>query len=52
MARKSKLKRKRYNDTIIELHIEYDKHTYRKSLKASKPAFEVEEKTGITMIFR
>jgi len=42
----------RYNDTIIELHIEYDKHTYRKSLKASKLAYEVEEKTGITMIFR
>lgn len=41
-----------YNDTIIELHIDYDKHTYRKSLKASKLAFEVEEKTGITMIFR
>lgn len=41
-----------YNDTIIELHIEYDKHTYRKSLKASKLAYEVEEKTGITMIFR
>lgn len=41
-----------YNDTIVELHIEYDKHTYRKSLKASKLAFEVEEKTGITMIFR
>jgi hypothetical protein len=41
-----------YNDTIIELHIDYDKHTYRKSLKASKLAYEVEEKTGITMIFR
>jgi hypothetical protein len=41
-----------YNDTIIELHIEYDKHTYKKSLKASKLAFEVEEKTGVTMIFR
>lgn len=24
----------RYNDTIMELHIDYDKHTYR---KASKP---------------
>jgi hypothetical protein len=42
----------RYNDTIMELHIEYDKRTYRKSLKASKLAVEVEEKTGITMIFR
>ncbi len=41
-----------YSDTIIELHIEYDKRTYRKSLKASKLAVEVEEKTGITMIFR
>jgi hypothetical protein len=41
-----------YNDTIIELHIEYDKHTYKKSLKASRLAFEVEEKTGVTMIFR
>ncbi|MGH7454535.1 MAG: hypothetical protein ACRENG_24490 [bacterium] len=41
-----------YNDKIIELHIEYDKRTYRKSLKASKLAFDVEEKTGITMIFR
>jgi len=42
----------RYNDTIIELHIEYDKHTYRKSLKASQLAAEVEDKTGVIMIFR
>jgi hypothetical protein len=41
-----------YNDTIIELHIEYDKHTYRKSLKASTLAAEVEDETGVTMIFR
>jgi len=42
----------RYNDTIIELHIEYDKRTYRKSLKASQLAAEVEDKTGVIMIFR
>lgn len=42
----------RYNDTIMELHIEYDTRTYRKSLKASRLAYEVEEKTGVTMIFR
>jgi len=41
-----------YNDTIIELHIEYDKHTYRKSLKASTLATEVEDKTDVIMIFR
>ncbi len=41
-----------YNDTIIELHLEYDKRTYRKIMKASKLAGEVEDKTGITIIFR
>jgi len=41
-----------YNDTIIELHIEYDKHTYRKSLKASTLATAVEDETGVTIIFR
>lgn len=41
-----------YNDTIIDLHIEYDKRTYRKSLKASKLAWEVGEKTDVTIVFR
>jgi hypothetical protein len=41
-----------YNDTIIELHLEYDKRTYRKIIKASKVATEVEDETGVTIIFR
>jgi hypothetical protein len=41
-----------YNDSIIELHLEYDKRTYRKSLKASKLAVEVADETGVTIIFR
>ncbi len=41
-----------YNDTIIELHLEYGTRTYRKAMKASKLAGEVEDKTGITIIFR
>ncbi len=41
-----------YNDTIIELHLEYDKRTYRRSLQASKLAVEVAEETGIMIIFR
>jgi hypothetical protein len=41
-----------FNDTIIELHLEYDKRTYRKSLKASKLAVEVEDETGVTIILR
>ena len=40
-----------YNDTIIDLHIEYDKRTYRKSLKASKLACEVGEKTDVSNVF-
>lgn len=39
-------------DTIIELHLEYDKWTYRKSLKASTLAAEVEDKTGVIIVFR
>jgi hypothetical protein len=39
-------------DTIIELHLEYDKRTYRKSLKASTLASEVEDKTGVIIVFR
>ena len=41
-----------YNDRIIELHLEYDKRTYRKSLAASKVAVEVADETGITVILR
>jgi hypothetical protein len=41
-----------YNDRIIELHLEDDKFSYRRSLRASKLAFEVAEETGITIIFR
>lgn len=41
-----------YNDTIIELHLNEDKFSYRRSLRASKLAFEVAEETGITIIFR
>lgn len=41
-----------YNDTIIELHLEYDKRTYRKIMKASKVAVDVEDETGITIILR
>jgi hypothetical protein len=41
-----------YNDRIIELHLEYDKRTYRKSLAASKLAVEVADETGITVILR
>ena len=38
--------------TIIELHLEYDKRTYRKSLKASTLATEVEDETGVIIVFR
>jgi hypothetical protein len=41
-----------YNERIIELHLEYDKRTYRKSLVASKLAVEVADETGITVILR
>ncbi|MDZ7359178.1 MAG: hypothetical protein ONB46_00415 [candidate division KSB1 bacterium] len=41
-----------YNDTIIELHLDYDRRTYRKIIKASKVATEVEDETGVTIIFR
>ncbi len=41
-----------YNDTIIEMHLEDDKFTYSRSLKASRLAFEVAEETGVTIIFR
>jgi hypothetical protein len=37
---------------IIELRLESDKRTYRNSIKASQLAAEVEEKTGVIMIFR
>lgn len=37
---------------IIELHLESDKRTYRNSIKASKLATEVEDETGVTIIFR
>jgi hypothetical protein len=39
-------------DTIIELHLEYDKWSYRKSLKASTLATEVEDETGVIIVFR
>jgi hypothetical protein len=41
---------KAYSEDIIELHIEYDKYTYRNGLKASTVATEVEEETGVTII--
>lgn len=41
-----------YNDTIIEMHVDYDQRTYRKGLKASKLAVEVKEETGVLIIFR
>ena len=37
---------------IIVLHLESDKRTYRNSIKASKLATEVEDETGVTIIFR
>lgn len=41
---------KAYSEDIIELHIEYDKHTYKNGLKASTVATDVEEETGVTII--
>jgi len=43
----------RYNDTIIEVGLEPQKKwTYRKSIRASKVATEVEDLTGITIVLR
>jgi plasmid replication initiation protein len=39
-----------YSDDIIELHLEYDKHTYKNGLKASTIATEVEAETDVTII--
>jgi anthranilate/para-aminobenzoate synthase component I len=41
-----------YSDTIIDLHLEYDKRTYRKSVKAAKLAIEAGEETGVMIILR
>ncbi|MCI0697644.1 hypothetical protein L0337_37265 [candidate division KSB1 bacterium] len=41
---------KAYSEDIVELHLEYDKHTYRNGLKAATVATEVEEETGVTII--
>ncbi|MGH7452069.1 MAG: hypothetical protein ACRENG_12030 [bacterium] len=41
---------KAYSEDIIELHIEFDKYTYRNGLKAATVATEVEEETGVTII--
>jgi hypothetical protein len=42
-----------YNETIIEIGLEPQKKwTYRKSLRASKVATEVEDETGITIVLR
>jgi len=39
-------------DDFIELHIEHDKRTYRKSLKAAQLAIAAGEETGIMIILR
>jgi len=39
-------------DDFIELHLEHDKRTYRKSLKAAKLAIEAGEETGVLIILR
>lgn len=39
-----------YSDDIIELHIEFDKYTYKTGLKASTIATEVEAETDVTII--
>ena len=41
-----------FKDSIIELHLEYDKRTYRKSIKAAKLAIEAGEETGVIIILR
>jgi len=41
-----------FKDSIIELHLEYDKRTYRKSLKAAKLAIAAGEETGVMIILR
>jgi hypothetical protein len=41
-----------FKDSIIELHLEYNKRTYRKSLKAAKLAIEAGEETGVMIILR
>jgi hypothetical protein len=41
-----------YSDTIIELHLEYDKRMYRKIIKASRVTGAVENETVVTIIFR
>ncbi|MFQ5627255.1 MAG: hypothetical protein ACE5I1_00730 [bacterium] len=39
-------------EDIIELRLETDKRTYRNNIKAATLAIEIEEKTGVTIIFR
>jgi hypothetical protein len=39
-----------YSDDIIEMHIEFDKYTYRSGLKASTIATEVEAETDVTIV--
>jgi len=39
-------------DDFIELHLEHDKRTYRKSLKAAKLAIAAGEETGVLIILR
>ena len=41
-----------FKDTIMELHLEYDNRTYRKSIKAAKLASDVADETGVTIILR
>ncbi len=41
-----------YNDRIIEMHVEHDKFTYRRSLQASTLAVEIADETGVMIIFR